>query len=278
MSFRSLSCLLLLLPWAAGTVSAQQQQPLPSEQHASAVQTHAALPLEALPAVDEAALRAEDARGTDRIGPSRYGTVLNTTFSPTRTGTWEQLPSGNWLWRLRLQSRDAVSMSVGLTPFRLPEGARLYLHGPKGDLVRGPYTADDATNGQLWTPLVRGEEVILELEVPQDRRSAVTLGVAHVVHGYRSLTSARAPGAKSGTCNLDVACEEADPWRPQVRSVGGYTFRRNQSALTCSGALVNNTAQDGRPLFLTAEHCVSNAQAAASMVFYWNFQTSTCRT
>jgi lysyl endopeptidase len=169
-------------------------------------------------------------------------------------------------------------MSVGLTPFQLPNGAQLYLHSGPDDLVRGPYTDADATNGQLWTPLVHGEEVVLELEVPQNRRSAVTLGVAHVVHGYRSLSSARTPGAKSGTCNLDVACEEADPWRPQVRSVGGYTFRRNQNALTCSGALVNNTARDGRPLFLTAEHCVSSAQDATSMVFYWNFQTSTCRT
>ncbi|PQJ35795.1 hypothetical protein BSZ35_15385 [Salinibacter sp. 10B] len=279
MSFRSLSSLLvLLLIWSAGAASAQQGPPLPSRQHASALQTQSALPVESLPSVDEAALRAEDARRADRIGPARYGTVLNTTVSPTRDGTWEQLPSGNWLWRIRLQSQDAVSMSVGLKPFQLPEGAQLYLYGPEGTLVHGPYTNDDATNGQLWTPLVPDAEITLELEVPANRRSAVTLRVADVIHGYRSLHSARTPGTKSGTCNLDVACEEADPWQSEVRSVGGYTFSEGESALVCTGALINNTAEDGRPLFLTAEHCVSNAQDAASMVFYWNVQTSTCRT
>jgi lysyl endopeptidase len=181
------------------------------------------------------------------------------------------------LWRLRIQSRDAVSLSVGFTSFRLPPDAALYLHGPDDSVVHGPYTAADATGGQHWTPLVQGDEIVLELEVPTRARAA-GLTVGTVVYGYRALPANRgAPPAKSGACNLDVACEEADPWRKQVRSVGRYTYESDGSTFLCSGALVNNTGASRTPYFLTAEHCVSTPEEARTMVFYWNYQNETCR-
>jgi len=278
MDFRVLIAgLALALLGAAATRPAVAQQPrLPSQQHSS-LRAESEVPLQTLSFSGAEALRTQDARRRDRIGPLRYGKHLEAGYRPTRHGVWEPLPSGDWVWRLRIRSRDAVSLSVGLSPFRLPEGAKLFLRGTGGDLIRGPYTADDATRGELWTPLVRSEDLILELTVPEGERAAVDLEVGTVVHGYRSLKPERGARQKSGACNLDVACSEADPWRDQVRSVGGYTFGNNDFHLVCSGALVNNTARDGRPLFLTAEHCVSTPAQAASMVFYWNFQTATCR-
>ncbi len=234
--------------------------------------------METLPAVDVAALRAEDRARSDRIGPYRYGKTVDAGFTPDRHGTWEQLPSGKWLWRLRIRSREAVSLSVGFTRFQLPRGAALYLHAPGETAVHGPYTAADATAGQHWTPLVRSEQLILELEVPADRRSAVGLVIGKIVHGYRALPSRRDDvPAKSGSCNLDVACEEADPWRKQVRSVGRYTYEENGTTFLCSGALLNNTAEDKTPYFMTAEHCISTPEQASTMVFYWNYQNRTCR-
>ena len=272
--------LVILLIIGAGPVLpavAQQRAPLPSEQHAS-TRPPSAVAVETLPSVDAAALRAEDRVRSDRVGPYRYGKTIETNFSPDRDGTWEQLSSGEWLWRLRIRSRDAVSLSAAFTQFQLPAGAALYLHGPGDTAVHGPYTAADATAGQHWTPLIRGEELILELVVPADRRSGVRLKIGKTVYGYRSLPGrGNAVPSKSGSCNLDVACEEADPWRVQVRSVGRYTFESNGSTFLCSGALINNTAEDGTPYFMTAEHCISTPEEATTMVFYWNYQNETCR-
>jgi len=276
MTRRLLAVLLCVL--LAGGTSALAQQPIPPSQRYASVLAATDVAQYTLPAVDVAALRAEDRARADRVGPYRYGRALDTRYTSARDGTWERLPSGNWLWRLRLTSKDAVSMSVGISPFELPDGAALYVHGPGDTRTHGPYTAADATAGQHWTPLVQGDRILLELEVPAGQRSAVTLAVGHVVHGYRSLPSPSADAApKSGRCNLDVACEEADPWRKQVRSVARYTFEKNGSTFFCSGALVNNTAEDKTPYFLTAEHCVSTPAQAASMVFYWNYQNRTCR-
>jgi lysyl endopeptidase len=268
-----------LLAGAWGPMALSQERPtLPSQQHAT-LQPTSALPAQSLPPVDVAQLRAKDKKQEDRITPYRYGTVVDTDYRPDQDGTWEQLPSNDWVWRLRIQSQNAVSLSLGFSRFELPEDASLYMYGPQGNLIRGPYTQADATNGEHWTPLVRGEEVILELKVPAHERQALNLVIGSVVHGYRSLSQKHnSASSKSGTCNIDVACDEADSWREQVRAVGGYTVTRNNDALLCSGSLINNTAQDGRPLFLTAEHCVSRPSTVSNMVFYWNFQTSQCRT
>jgi len=282
MSFRRraivLAVLLLAGGWGVAPTFAQQQPVPPSQQHAS-VQTLSAVAMETLPSVNVAALRADDQERSGRIGPYRYGKTVDTDFTPDRHGTWEQLPSGRWLWRLRVRSRDAVSLSVGFSQFQLPDGATLYLHGPGETAVHGPYTADDATAGAHWTPLIRSERLILEMEVPANRRSAVGLRVAKVVHGYRALPGrGDAVPSKSGNCNLDVACNEADPWRKQVRSVGRYTYESDGITYLCSGALVNNTAEDKTLYFMTAEHCISTPEQASTMVFYWNYQNQTCRT
>ena len=48
--------------------------------------------------------------------------------------------------------------------------------------------------------------------------------------------------------------------------------------LTCSGVMMNNTAQDQTPYFLTANHCGVTNGSDSSIVVYWNHQNSYCRT
>ena len=63
-------------------------------------------------------------------------------------------------------------------------------------------------------------------------------------------------------------------YRDQIRSVGAYTLYGTD---TCSGALINNTANNVRPFFLTANHCEIFPEDAPSVVVYWNFENTTCR-
>ncbi|MFL6263147.1 MAG: hypothetical protein ACJ76Y_25915 [Thermoanaerobaculia bacterium] len=53
-------------------------------------------------------------------------------------------------------------------------------------------------------------------------------------------------------------------------SIGGTTL--------CTGSLVNDTARDRKMYFITAQHCGLVSTNAASLVVYWNYQNSTCRT
>lgn len=253
---------------AAEPAQAQQARPRSADAPVTAIN---AVATHAMPTVDNAALRAEHPI-PPHVGPLRFAEPMPVDLQPHTAGTWDTLDDGTRVWRLRLQSPDAVSLSLGFTAFHLPPEARLFVYGPGYTEVLGPFTAaDNEPHGELWTPILPGDEAIVELNVPAAQEPAVRLALGQVNHGFRSM---RAPRKASGSCNIDVACDAADPWDPQVRAVGRYTLR---TGVLCSGTLVNNTSGDQTPYFLTADHCGITDANAPSVVVYWNFENSTCR-
>ena len=75
---------------------------------------------------------------------------------------------------------------------------------------------------------------------------------------------------------MDVACLNAnDLWRQTARAVAVLSIDGEKF---CSGSLVNDTARDRKLYFVTAAHCGVDSGNAASLVVYWNYQNSTCRT
>ena len=94
--------------------------------------------------------------------------------------------------------------------------------------------------------------------------------MAAINHGYRFFGEKQ---EKQGSCNIDVACPEVAPYADQARAVARYTI---SGTVLCTGQLVNNTALDFRPLFLTAQHCGINTGNASSLVVYWNFESPSC--
>ncbi len=141
-------------------------------------------------------------------------------------------------------------------------------------------SADNETHGELWTPIVRGDEIVVELNLPATKPGASAdyeLEIGQINHAYRPFgvrIETPEDAARSGSCNVDVVCPEGNGYRDIIRSVGAYT--RGGSDI-CSGSAMNNTAEDGSPYFLTADHCGNSAGNAPSVVIYWNYENSTCR-
>lgn len=200
--------------------------------------------------------------------PERFATEERVTLTPNNAGTWHDVAGGR-LWRLRVHAPEALSLNLAFTQFDLPEGAKLWVYDAAGRRVEGAYTAHDRSHhGRLWTPIIEGDELIVELFVPAGAGPAgVTIG--GINKGYRGLDKL----AKAGTCNNDVVCPEGNAWRDQIRSVARYTIN---GQFVCTGQLMNNTAQNGTPYFLSADHCGVNVNNDDTLVFYWNFQASTC--
>jgi len=202
----------------------------------------------------------------------QFALPLAVGIDPAAAGTWERAGAER-VWRLRIRSGGARSLNFGFEHYKLPAGARLFLYAPDRGSLRGPFTAqDNEVHGQLWTPIVLGEETVLELNLPAAAAADVELRLSRVNHGFRDFGAP--PALRSGSCNVDVVCPQGDAWRSEIRSVavistGGSTF--------CTGFLVNNTAQDFKPYFMTARHCGLSSSNAASLVAYWNYFNSTCR-
>ncbi|KAF9436628.1 hypothetical protein BGZ76_003425 [Entomortierella beljakovae] len=71
--------------------------------------------------------------------------------------------------------------------------------------------------------------------------------------------------AMSGKCNIDIACHQTKYYE-QGRSVGVILTNYNQKY--CTGALINNVRQDGKQLFLTANHCSGYTNTTEHIVMF----------
>lgn len=230
-----------------------------------------AVPLHVLPA-DALKRAAESLPPPSPRSPLRVG--INTPLVlDLADGTWTEDGDVD-VWRLRVNSPDATHLSAHFDRFVLPPSGELRIADIDGRITQGPYTAQEhGARGQLWTAMVPGESALIELRVARSERDQVDLRLADVGHG---ITGERADvvQAKSGGCNIDVACAQGNGWRDQIRSAVRLVIGATSEA--CSGVLVNNTAQNNRPLVLTAHHCGITTANDDSVTVYFNYQTSSC--
>lgn len=236
--------------------------------------TLAAVPRLEIPADDPIRAVGPDA-WNDRPGrPHRFAVPHPVHVTPATGGAWQR-EGAELVWRLRVRVPGALSLNLGFDRFELPPSARLVLVSVDGAHRVRPFTAEDEeVHGQLWTPVVATDDLLVELHVAPAERGAVRLSLARVNQGYRGFDKT-ATEKSSGGCNVDVVCPVGDPWRPQIRAVGLLQF---DGSFFCSGSLLNDTANDRRPFFVTAAHCGLNTSAkAASAIVYWNYQNSVCR-
>lgn len=210
-------------------------------------------------------------------GPLRIAQVHQVSVSPRWDGSWRQDKGGRWVWELAVSAADAAHLSFAFDRFNLPEGSELLIHGV-GDQPDqlGPYTAADRLpHGQLWTPVLMAERALIRVSLPRAHAPRLDLSLSRIAHGYRGFGRV-SKGCKSGSCNTDVACLDAqDAWNQPRRSAGAIVVGGGG---LCSGVLLNNTAGDQRMLFATATHCgATSQQAAASSVVYWRYESASCR-
>jgi hypothetical protein len=230
-------------------------------------------------APDHATLLAED-NASRRAGPTglRFAVPLDVQLTPESHGSWDAAPGGR-LWRLTIESPGAHTVSIGLRRFEVARGTELRILDRTGEHVHGPWGAD-RSGREIYTPPVPGDAIVVELFVPHAAAFAPEVEIGSVQHDYRGFGPTLAGlldevrEDRQGSCNVDVACDLADPWRDQVRSVGVLTVR---GAWMCTGSLVA-TADDGppRPYFLTAFHCGVTEENDHAVRVYWNYESPQC--
>ena len=165
-------------------------------------------------------------------------------------------------------SEGAVAVRVQFKDMSLPPGARVFVYSPANpDEFYGPFDGRDASeDGTFWTPPVRGDTAIIEYFTPSKSSSDKTpFKVLSIAHVYKDITLE----AAAGSCNLEVSAD----WLNVAKSVGRIDFVSGSSVGLCTGTLLNNVANDQKPYFLTANHCISTQSAAQSATVYWNYNT-----
>lgn len=233
-----------------------------------------------LPTIKRQQLITEDETDKELGLPPRFGEKLPLNLDLNNSGTWTNLSDGSRVWRLRVVAREAHSINFVFDTFILPPGGELFAYNDDHSYQIGAFTQKNMQpDYKFATAPVKGEAVTLELYEPAQYRGKSRLTVAYAVHAYRNLFDEADQVLRdfgdSGSCNNDVECKKAG-WEDQISSVGIIIVSGNR---TCSGAMINNTLNDGTPYFLTADHCMGGAAGGSVLstwVFVFNYESPTC--
>ena len=222
------------------------------------------------PTLDVKSIHDQEVANEKKGEAPRFAIPHSVSISPMKSQNWEKSAQG-YTWTHRVTTPNAVSLNFGFSSFNLPEGAELNIFSAdRTQFIRTFTAADNNINGQLWTPVIMSDDVIIELTVPANAVEEVKLELTQVGQGFRTFGQST---LKSGSCNIDVACSDSQGWEAEVNSVGVISTGGSNF---CTGFMVNNTNNDKTPFFMTAAHCKITASTAPSLVVYWNFQSSKC--
>lgn len=208
----------------------------------------------------------------DRTGPYKFGEAMPITIDMANgDGEWTYEESdGVRKWRALIQSDGAKSISVLFDEFYLPPDAEFYVIGE--EYVAGAYTGavNNKPDGKFAIQPIIGQAVMLEYIEPINRvdpDDKPRIKVTKAVHGFRTMKV-----GESGPCNIDVRCPIGAKWRKQIDSIA--VLITDQGQRFCSGAMINNAAQDGAQYFLSASHCIF--ADTSFFILGFNYQYSAC--
>lgn len=231
-----------------------------------------------LPSIDLEKYRNEDALNDQVKGiPFRFGANVPVDLDIHNSGTWYELENGDGIWRLALKSKGASSINFVFDAYNLPEGGKVFVYTEDKTQLLGSFTNENSSKkNTLGVGFVLAEKAIIEYHEPAAVKGEGYLHINNVTHGYRDIlvdVESEEKGAfgNSGACNINVNCPEGLPFDFQKRSVAIIVVNNNGA---CTGAMVNNTSQDGTPYFLTANHCLGGD--LDNWMFYFNHETSGC--
>ena len=101
-----------------------------------------------------------------------------------------------------------------------------------------------------------GDEMVLTIHEPQGSTPS-EIYIDRILYNYRATGNPNVQKInESDPCEVNVNCTPVgDPWQEEKRGVARIYIVDGAGAGWCSGTLINNTAQDCTPYFLTALHC-----------------------
>lgn len=242
---------------------------------------------ENIPAIDlQSVILTDSERDLQRDVPYRVGLPISVDYSLDNAGKWTVLNNQDRIWRLGIKAQDALQLSVVFDEFFLAEGAFLHLYNEDRSDLLGAYTAaENSKEEQLGTWFVKGDKILIELYEPQEVIGKSKLHIHKIIHAYRFAHEHQNNTMQknlndSGDCNHDVDCPIGADWETyRDNNKNAVAFINLNNGYVCSGALINNTAQDYTPYFLTANHCYDGSNPAVwSLRFKWISPDPVCAT
>lgn len=210
----------------------------------------------------------------------RIGVCLQSNINTADFGEWNIGNDGARNWKLRVSSQGAEALSFLFSKFVLYGETVLTIRDINGKLVHKPMTSADVIDHHMQNAaLCFGDDMIIEIQEPSNTPSS-EIFIDRVIYNYRSTGNPNAQKInESDPCEVNVNCSPVgDSWQDEKDGVARVYVVEGNQAGWCTGSLVNNTAQDCKPYFLTALHCgVSSSTSNMNQWrFYFRYESPNC--
>ena len=207
----------------------------------------------------------------------KFGLIIESDISPQTHGKWEELENGNRVWRLNVRIEGAKALGLYYDSFWIPSGGEFFVYNHDKSQILGAYTSsNNKSHGLFSNELIEGE--FLTLEYHQKGNSMPIIHINEISYCFRGVNNVFKKDindfGSSDDCQVNSDCHpEGQIWRNEKRSACRINVRVGNTAGWCSGALINNTAENCTPYVLTADHCAwgTNSYATASDMSQWIF-------
>lgn len=229
-----------------------------------------------LPPVNIDSLLEIDALPGNRVGGIKFAHTFFSNLTPENSGVTFTTSEGVKIWKVGVRSQGAYSLNVLFSTFNLPDGAAVFVYNKDQSCVLGAFTNKNKPDGgEFSVAPIEGDELIVEYQEPVNAVFSGKIAITEINHDYLGLFRT---GTRFNQLNLpclpDASCDTT--YEEIARStclliINGNTY--------CTGTLLNNTAQDGKPYLLTASHCLqNNPSLGGRVVAFLNYQSPRCRT
>lgn len=189
--------------------------------------------------------------------------AVDTKINLQNSGEWELMDDGSRVWRAKITAEGAKELTLMYDEFWLPKDSKFFLYTENERQVLGAFThQNNKASGKFSTAATIGETVYLEYYEAPKTIEEPKISINKV---FQKLPSGRNGDGEFGfntasACHINVNCEQGEPYQEIKRGVVRIVMFLEGEPGTflgyCSGALMNNTAQDETPYLLTAFHCI----------------------
>ncbi|MEA1873555.1 MAG: T9SS type A sorting domain-containing protein [Bacteroidota bacterium] len=243
-----------------------------------------------LRALDMELIHKRDAQDEKNGTLLKIGEMIDVDLNMDNSGTWDRLDDNRQVWRLQISSDNALALNLYFSEFDLPQGSQLFVYSPDRIQTIGAFNEkNNADGGTFSLELIYGERLIVEYVSPRPRivdgmdyqfENLAKVNISRVNYVYRDAPDPfRGKGfGDSQNCEVNINCSEGNSWQDEKRGVARILIDGGSFSAWCTGSLVNNTAENGTPYFLSAYHCREDISETYldSWLFYFNFEFSAC--
>ena len=142
--------------------------------------------------------------------PERYAYNFNVDINFFNAAYPEVLDNGDTIWRLRLQSDDALGMKVYFNQFFLAEKSSLMIYSQEDDMIEGPFTSDNNHDDMEFShALIKGSILTLEYLEPANLTESSLLNISNVYHAYKDILGFY-ESDRDRNCGVNTACDNGD--------------------------------------------------------------------